>query len=384
MINHTARIETLDNLYKAYSESVTTDNHKVDTKKKIISLLADWMQIQDDRKEITNYLQNMVFDRNPSIPHFHISLSKIFTDTHRYISALEVINDGIASFPSLPLFTISKARICINTGDYTFAIEILEQCKSEGVTHPQVDYLLRKASLLKNHTTYRKDGLITQHSHSFQEDQQFLKCYDRGLKATNNKDYKWQWRVHVGLWVAHAASSLQGDFVECGVNEGFLSSAIMTHLNWNELDKRFFLIDTFSGLDEGLLTKSEIDTGLINKNEELLKNGFYTSDVESVRTNFKEWSSAIIVQGSIPNILKNVRTKEVAYLHLDLNCAYPEVEALNHFWKDMTPGGFVLLDDYGDLNHRNQKIEIDKWARPKGVEVLSIPTGQGLIIKPYS
>ena len=41
------------------------------------------------------------------------------------------------------------------------------------------------------------------------------------------RDYRWHWRVHVGLWTATSALKLAGDFVECGVNRGFMSSAIM-------------------------------------------------------------------------------------------------------------------------------------------------------------
>jgi hypothetical protein len=39
----------------------------------------------------------------------------------------------------------------------------------------------------------------------------------------------------------------EGDFVECGVNAGFVSSAIMKKLQWNTLGRRFYLIDTFTG-----------------------------------------------------------------------------------------------------------------------------------------
>lgn len=40
-------------------------------------------------------------------------------------------------------------------------------------------------------------------------------------------------RVHVGLWAAQNAISIEGDLVECDVSRGFLSSAIMNYLNWN-------------------------------------------------------------------------------------------------------------------------------------------------------
>ena len=75
---------------------------------------------------------------------------------------------------------------------------------------------------------YAQDGLISIHNHAFTEDEAFLRAYARGLQALGRReDYQWHWRIHIGLWVARCAWSMPGDFVECGVNRGFLSSAII-------------------------------------------------------------------------------------------------------------------------------------------------------------
>jgi hypothetical protein len=87
--------------------------------------------------------------------------------------------------------------------------------------------------------TYAQDGMFTIHNSDFQRDPNFVRAYARGLTAANQMDYNWHWRVHVALWAARAAARLPGDFVECGVNRGFLSSAIMEDLNWNALDRTF-------------------------------------------------------------------------------------------------------------------------------------------------
>jgi hypothetical protein len=41
----------------------------------------------------------------------------------------------------------------------------------------------------------------------------------------------------------------------------------------------------------------------------------------------------------------------------------------------------VVLDDYGFEGHEVQKREQDKFAASKNIQILSLPTGQGLIIK---
>ncbi|MFO1082638.1 MAG: hypothetical protein U1E23_18685 [Reyranellaceae bacterium] len=62
------------------------------------------------------------------------------------------------------------------------------------------------------------------------DDEVFKQAYARGVQAAG-RDYRWQWRVHIGLWAARHAAHPPGDFVECGVNRGFLSSSIMQMLD---------------------------------------------------------------------------------------------------------------------------------------------------------
>jgi hypothetical protein len=72
----------------------------------------------------------------------------------------------------------------------------------------------------------------------------------------------------------------------------------------------------------------------------------------------------------------------VAYLSLDMNMAFPEIAAAEHFWPRLSPGGVVLLDDYNWTSHVNQKRAFDAFAAERGLRVLGLPTGQGLLVKP--
>jgi hypothetical protein len=64
-----------------------------------------------------------------------------------------------------------------------------------------------------------------------------------------------------------------------------------------------------------------------------------------------------------------------------MNCAIPEQEALRYFWPKMESGGIIVLDDYGFSGHESQKRVADEFAVSVGAKVLSLPTGQGLILK---
>jgi hypothetical protein len=225
---------------------------------------------------------------------------------------------------------------------------------------------------------YDQDNLYSLHNHEFMRDPTFVRSYNRGVMAAND-DYHWHWRVHVGLWAAAGASRLEGDFVECGVNRGFLSSAIMDYLGWNDLGKTFYLMDTFAGIDERYISAAERAGGILERN----RGEFYTTNFDAVRKNFAQWNGVKIIAGAIPDTLPAVESERVAYLHLDMNCAPPEVAAFEYFWDRLVPGAFVLLDDYAYKGFESQKLAMDIAARAVNVKILSLPTGQGLLIKPH-
>lgn len=230
---------------------------------------------------------------------------------------------------------------------------------------------------------YAQDGLLSIHSHAFMQDPRFEAAYARGIKAIGSADlYRFHWRVHIALWAASVAAHLDGDFVECGVNKGFVSSAIMEYLDWNSLDRDFYLLDTFAGLDDRFVSPSERESGSLEKNAKSLESGFYVTGADSVRQNFAEWPRAVIVEGAIPETLTQVTSRQVAYLHLDMNCAPPEIAALTYFWDRLVSGATVLLDDYAYHGYTPQRLAMDEFARTHGVLICSLPTGQGLIVKP--
>ena len=238
-------------------------------------------------------------------------------------------------------------------------------------------YEVTRLSAPQTHArAYNQDLLITYHNHDFIKDPDFMSAYQRGVKACNI-DYGWHWRVHVGLWIASHVKHLDGDFVECGVNRGFLSSAVMTYINWNALNKRFFLFDTFSGLDERYVNEVEKRKGRLDVFKPI-----YTDCYEEVKANFAEFENIHLIRGSVPDTLSSIDISKVCYLAIDMNCTEPEIAAATFFWDKLVSGAMVLLDDYAYWGYEAQKKAFDKFASERGIKILSLPTGQGLFIKP--
>jgi O-methyltransferase len=65
-----------------------------------------------------------------------------------------------------------------------------------------------------------------------------------------------------------------------------------------------------------------------------------------------------------------------------MNCAWPEERAAEYFWNRLVPGGIIVHDDYGFKLHEEQRKMMDRFAAGRGVPVLALPTGQGIVLKP--
>jgi O-methyltransferase len=242
---------------------------------------------------------------------------------------------------------------------------------------------------MKGPFTYEKDGLITRTNCDFCADPRFLASYHLGASTLSIFDSKkaqdflyGEWRVYICCWVAEHAKKLDGDFVECGVNSGFLSRAVMNYIDFKAMDdRRFYLFDTFRGIPVGQLSESEVRLGFKEKNNQLYGHDIY----EQVKNTFSEFDNAVLIQGVVPDSLTQAQIKKVCYLSIDMNCAFPELQALEFFWDRLVVGAIVILDDYGfsanQTGYINQKLAIDAFAIRKGVSVLCLPTGQGLIVK---
>jgi hypothetical protein len=58
------------------------------------------------------------------------------------------------------------------------------------------------------------------------------------------------WRAYILCWAAARALDLDGDFVECGTNKGGTALIVYKYVDFEKLNKKFYLLDTFIGPDE--------------------------------------------------------------------------------------------------------------------------------------
>jgi len=229
--------------------------------------------------------------------------------------------------------------------------------------------------LLYGSATYNEDGFVTSHYAGFIAEERFAAAYAAGLATGSWPHGDLRWRAHVICWAAARAVELEGDFVECGVNRGGFALTAMKYVGFESLGRTFFLLDTFEGLVAAQLSAAEKHAGL--------RGGGYEPCYEAVVRTFAPYGSSVrIIRGMVPETLRLANAERVAFLSIDMNAREPEIAAAEHFWDRLVPGAAMILDDYGWRKHVSQRIAFDEFARRRGVPLLVLPTGQGLILKP--
>jgi O-methyltransferase len=206
-------------------------------------------------------------------------------------------------------------------------------------------------------------------------------AFDRAFKeATRLNVEGWGGTVpaHVCCWAAKNALLLKGDFVECGVHTGLLSLTVAHYLDFAKLDRKFWLLDTFKGIPLERVSDEE------KSHAKQLNEDVFFDCYDLARRNFEPFPNARLVRGILPDSLAETQIDRIAYLSIDLNNAVAEMATIEHLWSKMSPGAIVILDDYAFIGYESQHRAWDSFAESHNSMILTVPTGQGILIKPAS
>ena len=239
-------------------------------------------------------------------------------------------------------------------------------------------------------SSYIGDGLASNHVFDFMLDEKFIHAYNEGKNtgAIKNHPTDIHYRAYIACYFANHALNLEGDFVECGIGKGLLAKTICVYLNFEKINKNFFLFDTFAGIP--------LNQAQSNKEKELMKwmnetiyaerdditEEFILDYFSEVKNTFSKFSNVKITKGIIPDSLNKVSLNKISFISMDLNNAFAEIKAIEFLWHKIEKNGIILLDDYAySEGFRLQKNSWDKFAKEKNLQILTLPTGQGLLIK---
>ena len=241
---------------------------------------------------------------------------------------------------------------------------------------------LTKVVRPKHSTMFWGDRMLSlDKAAAFLTEPDFAKAYTavRGnhIYDAYNSPHTVAWRLNTLVWAARNAVHVKGDFVECGVFKGDMSWTILSILGDALSDRTFYLYDSF----EGLLPSDDVYPGHENFIE--FANKIYDDPkiYTSVVQRFADYPNVKIIKGFLPDALSQGSPNRIAFLHLDLNAATPEIAVMEAFFDRVSPGGMIVYDDYGWHVCEQQRLAADMFAASRNHKILELPTGQGLIVK---
>jgi hypothetical protein len=250
-----------------------------------------------------------------------------------------------------------------------------------------LNFVMREIASVNHPNLFWGDGMATVNkSAGFLEDRPFAAAH-KVLWENYETNPGWgrqrdAWRLHTLVWAAGQALALaDGDFVECGVFRGNMSWFVGEVLELRNTSRTIYLYDSFQGLDPRLEQPGDyFDAG-----PDFLKeaNAHYAVPnlAHTVAERFSGWHNYRVISGFLPASLDHEDAPEtVAFLHVDLNSPAAELACYEALYPRLVPGAVIVLDDYGWKTYCRQKETADTFFGSKGLKVLELPTGQGLVV----
>jgi hypothetical protein len=138
-----------------------------------------------------------------------------------------------------------------------------------------------------------------------------------------------------------------GDLVETGVWRGGASIFMRAALDaFGDSTRKIWCADSFEGLPAPDLDRYPQDAGVTWHTHSVL-----AVSLEQVKANFAKYglldSRVIFLKGWFKDTLPAAPIERISILRLDGDMYASTMDALNALYTKVSPGGFVIVDDYG-------------------------------------
>jgi O-methyltransferase len=185
----------------------------------------------------------------------------------------------------------------------------------------------------------------------------YKKPYDPELRATG-RDWPARADSMIGLRrmdnIQHCVETViredvPGDLIETGVWRGGATIFMRGVLKaYGEASRNVWVADSFEGLPPPDPGRFPADAG-----DELYKKGGLAVGVEQVKHNFERYGllddQVKFLVGWFKHTLPEAPIDELAVLRLDGDLYESTWQSIEALYPKLSPGGFCIVDDYGDL-----------------------------------
>lgn len=186
---------------------------------------------------------------------------------------------------------------------------------------------------------------------------------------------------------------IPGEVVECGVwRGGSMQAVALTLLEQGDTSRELHLFDTFEGMPPPSGDDTRTRLGETVSAEEMLASSekgsklWAIADLEDVRRGMAETGYPAerihYHPGLVEDTTPGQAPESIALLRLDTDWYASTKHELENLYDRLSPGGVLILDDYGDWDGARKATE--EWLAATGEPLFLVPMGPGRIaVKPY-
>ena len=170
---------------------------------------------------------------------------------------------------------------------------------------------------------------------------------------------------------------IPGDFVECGVWRGGASIVAQKLFTYHgDLDRRFFMYDTFAGMTEPADVDREASTDTLaidlKPKPDSSGVGWCECSIEDVKKNIvdqgADLSSFVFVKGDICETLLETVPERCALLRLDTDWYESTKLEMEILYPKLVLGGVLHVDDYGHWQGARKAVD-EYFSKPERSEI---------------
>jgi O-methyltransferase len=182
--------------------------------------------------------------------------------------------------------------------------------------------------------------------------------------------------------------AIPGDFVECGVwRGGSMQAVALALMDLGAADRSLHLFDTFEGMppptdkDRRDETTAEELLAAHDKSHRVWAIAGLDDVQEAMREVAYPPELVHFHKGLVEDTIPSRAPEQIALLRLDTDWYESTRHELEHLYDRLSPGGILILDDYGDWE--GARLAADEFLTARAESLFLHPAGSGrLAVKP--
>lgn len=168
----------------------------------------------------------------------------------------------------------------------------------------------------------------------------------------------WRYRIYNVASFGRLCGSIEGDFVCAGVSWGVAPRLVFDYVDLSSTGKTLHLIDPFEGIVE---------------NDSKRTNSNYNQDPDYVLRQYPAGAKIELHREKVPLRLN----RQLAFVFTDTGNPTADAAAIPLFYEELSPGGIIITEQFAN------NIEHYRGLSKFGIEPIWLPSGQGVIFKPF-